>query len=321
MARASSALGLAFALANLCVACGGEDAGPRPAPNYCREIEPLSDTPDFGSGPVDCTALAGLELYILDDWEPGSSRTGWYINNDRTALQQPPPETDPVPSSAIPGGRCLGAKSKNAPKVCSDPTTPRGECERTADLASQRALHIRSGFLSNNGGVLGRNLPKEGCLVPDESDPDTLCPYRAGPPEVGPCSTAEAPSPPLRGCKGALDFSDWDGILVWARKAPGSYTSIRVRVSDVNTDEGSCVCNPYTSQNDTSDGCDKFGAYISLTNDFEPLLIPFEEMQQGGWGKSSPGLDRGELMSVGLEYGRGAWDIWIDDIAFYRSPR
>jgi hypothetical protein len=131
----------------------------------------------------------------------------------------------------------------------------------------------------------------------------------------------EAPTPPLVGCNGAIDFSDWDGVLVWARKAPGSYTNVRLRFSDVRTDEASCICNPFTNQNDTSDGCDKFGSHISLETDFKAFLLPFSEMQQGGWGMSSPGLDTSELMSFGIEFGRGAWDLWIDDIALYRSKR
>jgi hypothetical protein len=65
----------------LCCGCGGDDSEPRPAPNYCAAIKPLSDTPDPGSGPVDCSVLDGLELYILDDFEPGSASSGWYIDN------------------------------------------------------------------------------------------------------------------------------------------------------------------------------------------------------------------------------------------------
>ena len=307
--------------AMLCCGCGGDDSEPRPAPNYCAAIKPLSDTPDPGSGPVDCSVLDGLELYILDDFEPGSASSGWYINNDRTALMEPLPDTDPIPTTEIPGGRCLDFESDDPPTVCNEPGDERGSCDREADLRSLRAVRVRSGFLSANGGVFGRNLPREGCIPPDEDDPETLCPYLPGPPEVGPCSTGQAPSPPLLGCNAALDFGDWDGVLFWARKAPGSYSGVRVRLSDESTDEASCVCNPFTDQNDTSDGCDKFGQSITLAIDFKAYIIPFRDMQQGGWGMSSPGLDTSELMSFGIEFGRGAWDMWIDDIAFYRSKR
>lgn len=313
--------GAGLGLSTLLGACAGEDAGPRPEPTYCRAIEPLSDVPDPGSRLADCSALDGLELYLFDDFEPGTSRTGWYVNNDRTAEQEPIPDTDPVPTTQIPGGRCRGYESDDPPMLCRDAEAGRGECDEVAALGSERAVHVRSGFLTNDGGVFGRNLPKVGCLAPDPEAPDTLCPYRPGPPNVGPCSTGEAPSPPLRGCNAAQDFSDWDGVVLWARKAPGSYTGVRFRLSDVNTDEASCVCNPFTDQNDTSDGCDKFGSFFNLETDFRAFLLPFREMQQGGWGMSTSGLDTRELLSIGIEFGRGSWDIWIDDIGLYRSKR
>jgi len=315
------AFGAVLAGLVLSVACGGEDAGPRPEPTYCRAIEPLSDVADPGSRAADCSVLDGLEIFLLDDFEPGTSRTGWYINNDRTAEQEPAPEIDPIPTEPIPGGRCRGYESADPPMRCRDPEAKRGECDEVAELASDHAVHIRSGFLSNDGGVFGRTLPREGCLAPDEDDPSTLCPYRPGPPEVGPCSFGEAHSPPLKGCNAAQDFSDWDGVVFWARKAPGSYTGVRVRMSDVNTDESSCVCNSFTDQNDTSDGCDKFGSYVNLETDFRAFLVPFREMQQEGWGLSMPQLDTSELLSVGVGYGRGSWDIGFDDMGFYRSKR
>jgi len=316
-----SAVGAVLAALVLSAGCGGEDAGPRPEPTLCRAIEPLSDVVDPGSRPADCSALDGLEIFLLDDFEPGTSRSGWYINNDRTAEMDPRPEIDPVPTASIPGGRCLGFESDDPPRRCRDPETKRGGCDEVVDLASERAIRIRSGFLSADGGVFGRNLPREGCVVPDPDDPGTLCPYRPGPPEVGPCSFGEAHSPPLKGCNAQQDFSDWDGVVLWARKAPGSSTGIRVRVSDVSTDDHACICNSFTDQNDTSDGCDKFGTYLNLETDFRAFLVPFREMQQAGWGLSTPSLDTSELMSVGIEFGRGAWDIWIDDMGFYRSTR
>jgi len=92
-------------------------------------------------------------------------------------------------------------------------------------------------------------------------------------------------------------------------------------VSDRHTDDSNqaCECNPNTNQNDTTDGCDKFGSYIVLDDTWRPYLVPFNEMQQGGWGKPAPnGLDTHGLFSIAIDYGRAAWDLWIDDIGFYR---
>src|SRR5262249_33525981 len=112
--RAGAALGAALLLA----ACGG-DTGERPTagrhglPLGCGPILPLSTDPDPGSGPVDCTALDAYELssnpvdptdvpkWRGDDFETGAG-SSWYTNNDRTAMQTPPPDVDPVKGELIP---------------------------------------------------------------------------------------------------------------------------------------------------------------------------------------------------------------------------
>lgn len=303
-------------------ACGGETDKPRPEAQVCRPILPLSDTKDTGGGAPDCNALDGLELFLIDNFELGEASSSWYVNNDRTALSFPLPNTDPV-ASEIPGGRCAGAEpSDAAPRLCSDPETPLGECDAPLDPESRRAMHILSGNLSTDGGQLGRNFPKVGCIVPVPGDESTQCPYRGGPPQIGPCSIDEGPTAPLLGCNAADDMSGWEGIAFWGRKGPGSQSDVRVRVSDVNTDEASCRCNPFTDENDTTDGCDKFGSHVLVDDTFRVFLLPFSEMQQGGWGQGQPGgIETSEILSVGFDYGRGAWDLWIDDVYFYRRLR
>jgi hypothetical protein len=296
------------------VACGGDNSAPRPEANACRPIYPVSDAPDPGSGPVDCNALDGYELFPLDDFEFERSvapASAWYANSDRTAVQDPVPDQT-VPSSLITnGGRCIGAAtSSNVATICSSPTAPRGSCTEPLNPESRRAVHVRSGLLTSNGGQLGRDLPKTSC--------GEVCEKRPGPPEVGPCSVGMSPSTALKGCHGAQDFSDWDGIVLWARVAPGSAAYLRVRVADATVDDKGCICNPYTNQNDSSDGCDKWGSSLSLDTTFRAYLVPFDQMQQGGWGLKSDFLDTSDLFSLGIEWGRGAWDLWIDDIAFYR---
>ena len=83
--------------------------------------------------------LDGLELYILDDFEPGSASSGWYINNDRTALMDPLPDTDPIPTTEIPGGRCLDFESDDPPTLCNEPEDERGSCDREADQEKTQA--------------------------------------------------------------------------------------------------------------------------------------------------------------------------------------
>lgn len=346
-----------FAL--LALGCSGstdDERPPAPGPGQsglegeCRPLLPVSDVPDPGSQFVDCDALDGYEIYLLNDFET-PHRPDWYFNNDRTALQDPIPDAQGVPTTPIPGGRCVGsARSGTAATLCDAPEIRPGECTKPMP-DSRNALRIHTGLLSNLGvfGWISQkictstsmtigevlDLPQGPSLPPDiveratngdDSDGVSLdtsvkdaCPYEAGPPEVGPCSIAETPSPPRLGCKPVFDTSTWEGVVFWGRVAPGSETSIRVRASDYITDDKGCGCNPYTNQNDSSDGCDKFGFFPDpLTPDFEIRFVPFAEMQQGGWGQPAEALRSDQLFEIGIDYGRGAWDIWIDDIGFYR---
>lgn len=54
--------------------------------------------------------------------------------------------------------------------------------------------------------------------------------------------------------------------------------------------------------------------------DWQLFALPFSELRQAGWGRSSPALDVAALRSLTLLFPEGVWDIWIDDIAYYRRP-
>jgi len=145
-----------------------------------------------------------------------------------------------------------------------------------------------------------------------------VCPFQPGPPEVGPCSTGEGPSPGQYGCEAAEDTSTWEGIVFWGRVGPGSESSIRVRASDPYTDDKACFCNPYTNQNDASDGCDKFGVFVQLDRNYRAIFAPFSQMQQGGWGLPRDHLDTSSLFELAFDIYAGVWDLWVDDVALYR---
>jgi hypothetical protein len=314
------ALSLAVTAAASSLACGGNSDKPRPPdPGACRPIVPLVDYPDPWIGTVDCHALDRYEVMLLDDFEPFFVEQAWYTNNDRTAEQDPPADNNEPPHmTLIPGGRCVGvAPSANAASLCniSEPTTPVGECPGVVTPEAHGAMHIVTGNLTNNGGQLGQTLARCPPLTPD-----LACDFEPGVPEVGACSIADAPTRGQKGCVG-FDARDWEGIVLWARIGPGSQASVKVRVADRLTDDKGCICNPKTNQNDSSDGCDKWGKFITLDGTFRAYTVPFTELQQGGWGAASPGLDPSDLFSIAIEYGRGAWDLWLDDIGFYRRKR
>jgi len=316
------------ALAALALAACGGTTGPAvdaglDAPVACGVIMPLSGEPDPPSGPVDCNALDDYDLSLNvadpnlgwpgDDFETGAA-TGWYVNNDWTGLQRPAPDTDPVPGEEIPGGRCLGVRGRE----------------------SRFAIHIVSGVLTDYGGVFGRNLPRR--FVSEVPCPIHPCVDRVPyPASIGPCgqgmgNAAQPPAQPA--CLTGTNAGAWDGVLLWGRKAQGSASSIRVQFGDVHTDDSNqaCECNNQqrndqgllisaTNQNDSSNGCDKFGSFITLDGTWRPYLIPFNRMQQGGWGKPSSGIEATQLFSISINYGRGAWDLWIDDVSFYRRKK
>ena len=65
-------------------------------------------------------------------------------------------------------------------------------------------------------------------------------------------------------------------------------------------------------------GCDAFGSFIVMNNDWQFFALPFSEMRQEGWGKQAPFFDTQHISNLTFYYGVGVWDIWIDDIAYYK---
>ncbi|HEY3592486.1 MAG TPA: hypothetical protein VGL13_01375 [Polyangiaceae bacterium] len=339
-----SRAGAAVAVALLYVACGG-DQGDRPTasasglPATCGPILPLSTDPDPGSGPIDCHALDGYELSTnpIDPndvplWRgetfESAAGSSWYTNNDRTALQVPRPDTDPSLADPIPGGRCIGVTGQE----------------------SRYAMHVVTGVLTDYGGTLGRNMPRTAITTlpcpytsPGADPSGGGCPTRQNyPAAYGPCSIGLTPNTSQGGgCVKGIDASEWDGIVLWARKAQGSQSTVRLTLGDFNDDDSNqaCQCNNLrpidptlpigpgnplisaTDQNDTSNGCDKFGLFATFDGTWRPYFFPFDQMQQGGWGKPQLGILTSNLFSLSISYGRGAWDFWIDDVSFYRRRK
>ncbi len=121
-----------------------------------------------------------------------------------------------------------------------------------------------------------------------------------------------------------LDLRDWEGIAFWGRVGPGSRSMLKVSIADAFTDEkfvvdGEPVCLFDTPEDNTTDGCDKHGSWVSLSENWELYKLPFSEMRQAGWGKPAPFFDVSRVLGLSFDYQAGSWDIWIDDVGFYRS--
>jgi hypothetical protein len=111
--------------------------------------------------------------------------------------------------------------------------------------------------------------------------------------------------------KVAYDASAYTGIAFWAKAGSGSTTSLRVNVSDKDTDPAGGVCAPVSKCND------HFGATLPLSTDWRQFVLPFSELTQAGWGMPAPSFDPKHLYACQFQVAEGAtFDIWIADIYF-----
>lgn len=303
--------------------CGGTKG----APVLVQEVAPESDP---GSGPIDCNVAYPYDLTTVEDFEFGAA-TGWYTNNEVcypwTQAQAECADAGYVcypgsaasPNCQVDGGQvpiystCFG----NGPVDCTNPhaldacaalcasiqpSPPFSADQLPAALipgggrcGSRYALHVVGGPFQNWGGNVGTRFATP------------------------------------------FDASSYDGVAVWMRTAPGFANNAKIAIGDKYTDsqynmypvDGQAqYCNPNPNcqvqaalgnTNCFNSGCDKFGAYTPLDENWRLFVLPFAEMRQGGWGSEVPRPDLSALLSIEVDYVQGSWDFWIDDIAFYRN--
>jgi hypothetical protein len=330
--RIVAALGATLPVAAWCAggsvfpACGGSQ---RAAAPLAEAAAPVADP---GSGPVDCSVASPYEMLMdgthSENFEFGAA-TGWYTNNEvcypwTQAISEcaeagivcyPGSQATPEcidAGSKLPGiwSSCFGTGVLNCADAGAALASCGSEClsiqpspsfnadQLPAELipnggrcGSLYALHVKAGPFFNWGGNLGTRFPL------------------------------------------SFDATGYDGIAVWMRTAPGFTNVPRITVSDQFTDSQynqdlpvkNCDPNPncqvQSSQGNANCynvGCDTFGMYAPLTENWRLFILPFEEMRQGGWGKQRPKLDLSNLLSIQISFPVGTWDFWIDDIAFYR---
>jgi hypothetical protein len=152
---------------------------------------------------------------------------------------------------------------------------------------SRLALRIQATGLRDWGGVVGKGF-----------DPDN---FDGNGPEDGDVD------------------DDWHGISFWARRGVGSPgRTMFAAISEFHTHENCGFCDP--SGEPVSEACDRFGVGIGLQEDWRFYAIPFASMRQRGYGKQADCLDQDAIIGFGFYFGSGDWEIWIDDIRFYRGP-
>ncbi|HYO93874.1 MAG TPA: hypothetical protein VER33_05150 [Polyangiaceae bacterium] len=277
-------------------ACGGDDAG-RP------ETRPAPVLPDsaYVSRPADCSLgeATALELLVLDDFELGAASGGWYTNNDVCEPCQ------------------LLIEERIQLDIALD-QNPTGAdlLDRYAALAQETAVCRRRCEAYSSPTLFEKPLPAE--RIPGTRCGSTYALRTRGGPFAGwGTSLGVQLSPPV-------DASDWDGIAFWARRAPEHRGVVRLEVVDGRTSgapagpEQKPFCNPNHTDDTLREACDKFGTFINVPVDWQLFTIPWADLLQGGWGVQAPRLERDDLRAMAFQAGRGSWDLWFDDVGFYR---
>jgi hypothetical protein len=340
-------------------ACGGTDDG--------RAKDSLDEPKvvDTGSQPVTCSVTDDYEFSMLADFELGSVTGGWYFNNDQCdkcqkaidRIKEINNATELASSGRTPVDKwgCSvaedtladewvkvekvqlekalveGDPAKNIPpkcrEVCEESQTPSAfikplPAERLKfngkeqpRCGSRYAMHVKGGPFQTWGGVFAVQFGNPGLDATDR------------------------------------DGKSWDGISFWARIGPGSRQPIRVELSDERTDdkqmvykgdlrsdlegdeleawckERTFVCNGDSVRDDTN-GCDKFGANGSMSENWHFFTFDFAYLRQSGWGQKAKdetgalvGLDISQIRTLNFLWTTGTWDVWIDDIALYRRKQ
>lgn len=111
--------------------------------------------------------------------------------------------------------------------------------------------------------------------------------------------------------KDTYDASKYKGISFFAKRGPGAYRKVRVKMPDVNTDpEGGKCTNCYND----------FGLEIKLNDEWTEYIVPFNRMkQESGWGSPRPpGLATEQVFAVQFQTKEAGatYDVWVDDIKF-----
>jgi endoglucanase len=108
-------------------------------------------------------------------------------------------------------------------------------------------------------------------------------------------------------CK--FDASKYKGISFWAKKAPGSIGTVRLKVPDAQTDPDGKICKQCFNDH---------GMTFEFTDVWTQYTVPFKAMKQEDWGPKDAGIDATKIYGVQFQVNvkNAEFDIWVDDIQF-----
>jgi hypothetical protein len=108
------------------------------------------------------------------------------------------------------------------------------------------------------------------------------------------------------------DASAYSGLMFWARVGSASTASIRLNISDKQTDPAGGICAPMAKCSDD------FGVALTLTTDWQAYTVKFSDLAQEGWGQAvATGFDAKNVYAVHFQVTKGStFDVWVDDLYF-----
>jgi len=107
----------------------------------------------------------------------------------------------------------------------------------------------------------------------------------------------------------AYDASAYQGIVFWARRAEGAQPTMRVTLATLQTIPKGGICKICY---------DSFGKNIALSTDWTFYRIAFSDLRQRGFGDRVESFDAEHVFIVSFDFvGPAAFDLWVDDLAFY----
>jgi hypothetical protein len=311
-------------------ALGPEDPDPCGASQTFAETHDILPIATFDSASNNGLASASGTIYVSSDatgilWGCFSAGASCDVSTESQIYSA---QVGPIACSNClgnaDGGGCEGCECATGNGNAGQEVLPSSETR----CGDSYALHLRAdtadgGGLSMWGMNVGIDL-RHNPNCPDQTNPD------AGS-AANPC---------------VFDASGWTGIAFWALLGPGSSaTTALVTVGDPQTSSQlggneapelsypnnllKCGNPPCADNHPASTACvstdvppclcDPFGKAVGMVNHWEFYTIPFADMRQKGYGRPETTFDLAHILNFTFNLGLGDWDVWIDDISFYKD--
>lgn len=324
-------------------ACGGEDRG-RPEHEVVNSMPEASDP---------CLAADGLTLQSITTFDPPDGA------NRSLAKALCDPFVNPIVSPMKRECMYFNADLMQSPRPCTNPGSSPGSCLQSDGSPMPDTLCMTLSPTAMMSTIPVTTIPGGRCGSSNQAfhlvgtniatcyDPSVLKQGWGATlqitfnPSMNNAGQAETP----------LDAHTWDGVSFWGRRGSGPNAgAIIASIQDIHSaatnslkplpeycneagvspsGASTCLFGCAATEAVIGNGgppdankCDPFGLGVLLTPEWSLVKLPFSKVKQKGFGVPSPlgHLDSSALVGLQLAFSAGNWDVWIDDIAFYREP-